>query len=366
MRAAVLRDFGAPLRIEDLELLPPRAGEVRVRVGAVGVCHTDLHYMIGDLATKLPVVPGHEGSGRITAVGEGVQRVRVGDAVALLWRPRCGNCHYCLIGQPVLCQLGKVQATTGGLPDDGETRLRATDGQPVHHLLGVSCLAEEVVVSERSVVQVPSEVPPKVAAIAGCAVITGVGAAINVMSPAAGRSLLIVGAGGVGLSCVMGARLVGAHPILVVDVEPARLELARELGATHTIDARSTDVLAAVEELVPGGVDWAVDAVGRPETLQQAVASLRPAGTAIAVGLSPVGTNVELPVNDLVQRQKRVVGSLYGSANPFVDLPRLLELYLAGRLPLDALLGSEYPLDRVNDAYASMNEGAVGRAIVVP
>lgn len=365
MKAAVLHEFGAPLRLHDVDLLPPRPGEVRVQIDAVGVCHTDYHYMMGDLTTKLPVVPGHEGAGQVTAVGDGVRRVAVGDHVALLWRPRCGECHYCLVGQPVLCELGKVQGATGGLPDDGETRLRL-DGEEVHHLLGVSCLAEEVVVSERSVVQVPAEVPARIAAIAGCAVITGVGATMNVLNQAAGRSLLIIGAGGVGLSGVMGAQLVGTHPTIVVDVEPSRLERARRLGATYTIDAREGDVVEAVRELVPGGVDWSIDAVGRPETVQQAVAALRPSGTAIAVGLARVGTNVELPLNEIVQGQKRIIGSLYGSANPFVDLPRLLELYLAGRLPLDELLGDEYPLEAVNEAYASLSAGSVGRALVIP
>ena len=194
MRAAVLHEVGTPLAIEDLVLEPPRAGEVQVRIEAAGVCHSDYHYMTGDLRCPLPVVVGHEGAGVVEDVGAGVETVRAGDTVALLWRPRCGQCPYCLIGQPVLCRLGRVQATTGGLPDDGTTRLRLEDRQ-VHHLMGVSCFAERVVVSEKSVVRVPDGVPPRIAAITGCAVITGVGAVLNVLGNCAGRSLLVLGAG---------------------------------------------------------------------------------------------------------------------------------------------------------------------------
>jgi Zn-dependent alcohol dehydrogenase len=365
VRAAVLHEPGAPLRLEDLTLEEPRAGEVKVRVEAAGVCHSDYHYMTGDLRCPLPVVVGHEGAGVVEAVGAGVEAVRPGDTVTMLWRPRCGWCEYCITGRPVMCELGRVQATTGGLPDDGTTRLRL-DGREVHHLMGVSSFAEHVVVSEKSVVAVPDGVPPRIAAITGCAVITGVGAVLNVVGECAGRSLLVLGAGGVGLSAVMGARLAGGDPIVVVDVDTAKLDRARALGATHVVQAGSEDIAEAVMAAAPGGVEWAIEAVGRAETLQQCIACLRPGGTAVAVGLGRVGGTFEIPINELVQRQKRVVGSLYGSANPLVDLPRLFRLYLAGRLPLDELLGEEYPLEAVNEAYAALTQGAVGRAVIRP
>jgi Zn-dependent alcohol dehydrogenase len=365
MRAAVLHEVGAPLVVEDLVLEPPRAGEVQVRIEAAGVCHSDYHYMTGDLRCPLPVVVGHEGAGVVEDVGAGVESVRAGETVALLWRPRCGRCPYCLTGQPVLCRLGRVQATTGGLPDDGTTRLKLGDRQ-VHHLMGVSCFAERVVVSEKSVVRVPDGVPAHIAAITGCAVITGVGAVLNVLGNCAGRSLLVMGAGGVGLSAVMGARLAGADPIVVVDVDAAKLALAERLGATHTVDAASADPVEAVMAELPDGVDAAIEAVGRSATIQQAFACLRGGGTIVAVGLGRAGATVQLPINELVQRQKRVVGSLYGSANPLVDVPRLLSLYLAGRLPLDALVGEQYALDSVNEAYAALTGGAVGRSVLVP
>jgi Zn-dependent alcohol dehydrogenase len=357
MRAAVLHQPGEPLRIEELELDDPRAGEVRVRVAAAGVCHSDHHYMTGDLPCKLPIVVGHEGAGVVEQVGDGVETVAAGDLVTMLWRPRCGRCRYCVVGQPVMCELGQVQAKTNGLPDDGTVRLHK-DGHDVHHLMGVSSFAEQVVVSEKSVVRVPAGVPPRIAAIAGCAVITGVGAVLNVLGECAGRSVLIMGAGGVGLSAVMGARLAGADPIVVADIDGAKLDKARQLGATHVVDTR--------EEELPGDMEFAIEAVGRAETLQQCIAGLRPGGTVVAVGLGRVGATFEIPINELVQRQKRVLGSLYGSANPLVDLPRLFGLYLSGRLPLDDLLGPEYPLEDVNEAYAALTGGAVGRAVLVP
>jgi Zn-dependent alcohol dehydrogenase len=364
MRAAVLRTPGEPLTIEDITLAPPKKGEIVVRVEAAGVCHSDYHYMTGDITCPLPAVLGHEGAGIVEEVGpESSGRVAVGDRVALMWRPRCGECPACIAGNPVLCRFGPLQASTGGLPD-GTSRL-SRDGEKLHHFLGVSCFADRVVVSERSVVPVPDGVPPHIAAIAGCAVITGVGAVFNAVGECAGRSLLVLGAGGVGLSAVMGARLAGADPIIVVDIDDRKLELARRLGATTIIDGRSGDAVQQVLAAVPDGVDFAIEAIGRPQTLQQAFDALSPAGTLVAVGLGRVGETFAIPVNQLVQRQKRIIGSLYGSANPLLDLPRIFQLYLSGRLPLDELVGATYPLDSVNEAYEDLR-AAVGRGVIVP
>ncbi|MGI8456779.1 MAG: zinc-binding dehydrogenase [Propionibacteriaceae bacterium] len=365
MRAAVLRETGTPLHLEDVELDPPRTGEVLVRVEAAGVCHSDLHYLTGDLTAKLPIVVGHEGAGIVESVGPGVGgRVVVGDRVALLWRPRCGECDACVAGNPVLCRFGRVLAMTNGLMD-GTTRLHG-NGERIHHLMGVSCFAERVVVSATSVLKVPDGVPPEIAAISACAVITGVGAVLNAVDRPAGRPLAVFGAGGVGLAAVMGAALTGAHPVIAVDLDPRRLELARRVGATDVVDARRSDVVDQVLQLSGGGVPWAVDAVGRPETMRQAVDSLAPAGTLVAIGLSRADATFAVPVNDLVQRQKRIVGSLYGSSNPRLDLPRIFALYLAGRLPLDELVGGRRPLAEVNEAYADLRGGGVGRTILVP
>jgi Zn-dependent alcohol dehydrogenase len=360
----VLHHVGEPVVIEDVELDPPRAGEVRVAIEAAGVCHSDHHYMVGDIPCPLPIVLGHEGAGIVVETGPGVSEVSPGDRVAMLWRPRCGRCDYCLSGRPVLCRGGRLQATTGGLLD-GTSRLHLGQTQ-VHHFLGVSCFAEEAVVSETSLVRVPDGVPAQVAAIAGCAVITGVGAVVNVVERAAGATLLIFGAGGVGLSATMGARLIGAAEIIVVDVDDARLDLAARFGATRVVNATREDLADVLLAISPEGVDWAIEAIGNPATLRQAVAALRPGGTLVAVGLTRTDATFEVPVNELVQRQKRIVGSLYGSANPAIDLPKLFSLYLSGRLPLDDLLGTRYPLQDLNLAYAELLSGAVGRGVVEP
>ncbi|WP_208543697.1 zinc-binding dehydrogenase [Rathayibacter sp. VKM Ac-2804] len=370
MRAAVLREFGAPLAVEDVDLADPGRGELLVEIDAAGVCHSDLHYLHGDLRCPLPVVPGHEGAGRVVALGPDLREgFAVGDRVALLWRPNCGRCRQCVAGRPIMCEYGPVQAASGGLLD-GTSRLSA-GGETVHHLLGVSCFAERVVVPERSVVRVPDDVPAEIAAIAGCAVITGVGAVLNVIGACLGDAVVVIGAGGVGLSAVMGARAAGATTVVAVDVDADRLALARRLGATHVIDGSSGssgggDAVEQLLALVPGGVPWVVEAVGRPETLASAVAMLQPGGTAVAVGLGRVGQRFDIPVNDLVQKQKRVVGSLYGSSIPQLDLPRIFELYRSGALPLDELVGERFALDEIGAAFAALEHGSVGRSIVVP
>jgi Zn-dependent alcohol dehydrogenase len=360
--AAVLRAVGEPLTIEDLELDPPGPGEVQVRIEAAGVCHSDLHYMTGDLPARLPIVVGHEGAGIVEAVGPGVE-LAIGQRVALTWRPRCGECDACVAGNPVLCRFGRVFAATNGL-FDGTTRLHRGE-ERIHHLMGVSCFAERVVVSATSTVPVPDGVPPEIAAIAACAVVTGVGAVLNAAASVAGRPLLVYGAGGVGLAAVMGAAVAGASPLIVVDLDPEKLELARRLGATHTVDAREGGVADRVAALT-GGVPWVIEAVGRPDTMREAFACLAPAGTLVAVGLSATDAVLEVPITELVQRQKRIVGALYGLANPRLDLARIFALYLAGRLPLDLLLGTRRPLVEVNEAYADLRAGAPGRGVLVP
>lgn len=364
MRAAVLRTPGEPLTIEDVDLAEPGPGEVQVRVEAAGVCHSDLHYMSGDLPCRLPIILGHEGAGVVERVGPGVTRLAPGDQVVMMWRPRCGHCEFCASGRPGLCTSARIQVESGGLLD-GTSRLTAGE-ERVNHFLGVSCFAEQCVVAQESVIRVPEGTPPQIASVVGCAVITGVGAVLNVMAAATGQGCLIVGAGGVGLSAVMGAALAGAYPIIVSDVGRDKLELATALGATHTVNAAEGPVEAAVEEISPGGVPWAFEAVGKPETVQTSMACLRPGGTTVAIGLGAASTVVQVRLNELVQREKRLVGSLYGSANTVIQIPRLLELYAAGRLPLDRLLGASYSLDGVNNAYAALADGALGRSVILP
>jgi Zn-dependent alcohol dehydrogenase len=366
VKAAVLHAVGEPMRLEEVRLAEPRATEVLVRVQAAGVCHSDLHYLTGDLACRLPVILGHEGTGIVEQTGAEVRGVEPGDAVVLMWRPRCGRCAFCLSGRPALCSAIKAAVAAGGLLD-GTSRLGLADGRTVHHFLGVSCFAEYCVVGQESVVRIPPGIPPRIAALAGCAVVTGTGAALNVMGPAAapGSGVLIIGAGGVGLSVLLGAAMTGAYPVIVADVSEARLALAKSLGASHVVNTSGYDLASAVRDVLPDGVQWAFEAVGQPETLLSGVRSLRPAGTLVAIGLSAAGRTVPLPINELVQKDLRVVGSLYGSANTVLQIPQLLELHRAGRLRLDGLLGSSYRLEDINEAFARLPAESVGRGLIL-
>jgi Zn-dependent alcohol dehydrogenase len=359
----VLYEPGQPLRVEEVELAPPKAAEVRVRVVAAGVCHSDYHYMKGDLATDLPAVLGHEGAGVVEEVGTGVTTVAPGDHVVLLWRSGCGRCRYCSAGRPALCQEAAALRNTGRLLD-GTSRL-SREGRPLNHFLGVSCFADATVCPEQSVLKIDSDLPLSIAALAGCSVMTGVGAATNSAHVEAGSSVLVIGAGGVGLCAVMGAQLCGAAQIVVADINPAKLEMAREFGATDLVDASAQDVVRATRQLSNGGVDFAFEAIGRPETLTQAVRALRAGGVAVAVGVAPPSARAEISPFDLVLQEKTLKGSIYGSTRPHADFPRLFELYRRGRLPLDRLLSRRYPLEDVNQAYDAMLAGEVARSVIM-
>lgn len=364
MRAAVLRALRAQITIDEVELAAPRASEVRVRVKAAGVCHSDYHFVTGDLVTPLPAVLGHEGAGVVAEVGRDVTSVAPGDHVLFLWRPGCGRCAFCQAGRPALCTSG-LRARSSGLLDDGTSRL-SLGGERVHHVLGVSCFADEVVVSERAVQKIPESVPMEIAALLGCAVMTGVGAVVNTARVRPGSSVLVIGAGGVGQCIVMGARLAGAGVIVVADVAARKLEAATALGATHVVDPSAEDLVKAVRARTNGGVDHAFEAIGRPDTLAQAVRALRAGGTAVAVGLGSGDARVEVGINDLVLQEKSLVGSLYGSTRPAVDVPMLIALYESGRLPLEQLLSRRYALEDINDAFAAMLSGEVTRSVIVP
>ncbi len=366
MKAAVLHAAGEPLRLEEVALAEPGPGEVLVRVQAAGVCHSDLHYMTGDLACRLPAILGHEGAGLVERTGPDVRGVAPGDGVILMWRPRCGRCEFCRDGRPAQCAAIKVPVATGGLLD-GTSRLSLRDGRPVHHFLGVSCFAEYCVVARESVVVIPPGTPAAIAALAGCAVVTGVGAVLNVMGyPATpGAGVLIIGAGGVGLSALLGARLAGADPVIVADVSRPRLDLAEALGASHTVDAAEADLPEAVHDVLSSGVQWAFEAVGKPETLVAGLRSLRNTETLVAIGLSRAGQTVPVPINELVQKDLRVIGSLYGSADTVRLIPQLLHWHREGRLPLDTLLGAQYRLEEINEAYARLPAQSVGRSLIM-
>jgi len=360
VRAAVLREVGSPLEIAELRLDPPRAGEVEVRLHAAGVCHSDLSMIEGGIATPLPVVLGHEGAGVIEAVGEGVRSVSVGDHVVLNWVPMCGHCFFCLHGQPQLCASG---AYTPGLMDDGTTRLFDGDA-PVHHGLHAASFAERTVVREKSVVKVDEDIPFAVAAVVGCAVTTGVGAALRTADVRAGERVAVIGCGGVGLSVIQGCRLAGASQIIAVDRVPSRLNAAQSFGATDVVEGG--DKAASAVRALTGklGVDVAFEVAGIPALQRQAWDMTRRGGRTILVGVPRQDGETTFPSILLSVSEKTLKGCYYGSAYPPRDFPALLDLYRAGKLDLDALVTQRLPLEGVNDAFAAMRSGEQLRTVL--
>ena len=361
MRAAVFYEVGQPLAVEAVELEPPRSGEVSVRIAATGVCHSDLHYIKGELTTPMPVVLGHEAAAVVEAVGDGVDSVRPGDHVVLLFAPACGRCRYCDSGRPHLCEMR--YRVRGKMPD-GTTRLRK-GGQELNHFTCVSSWAERAVVPESGVLPIGEDVPLTVAALLGCAVTTGVGAVVNTARVQAGSSVAVFGVGGVGVNVVQGARIAGAATIVAVDLLDHRLEAARRFGATHTVNAGQEDPVRAIQGLTGGGADYAFEVIGRASTVRQAVDCIARGGVAVAVGLPPAREEYAVPGPAFVFNEKTLRACFYGSARLRADIPRLIDLYHGKRLLLDELITATYPLDRVNDAVAALDRGDGLRGLLV-
>ncbi len=362
-RAAVLFEVGKGLEVCELDVAAPQAGEVLIRMAAGGVCHSDLHVMTGHLGAPLPAVLGHEGSGVVADVGPGVTSVKAGDHVLPLWRLSCGDCEYCTGGRPALCAAGSQVRMTGRLLD-GTTRF-SLGGREVKHFAGVSSFSEYSVVPERAVLKIPSDLPLDRAALVGCAVITGVGAVINCAKVKPGSSVAVFGTGGVGLNVVQGAALAGAERIIAVDLLDGKLQFARQFGATHTVNARSGDPVQQIRELMGGrGVDYAFEVIGLPATMRQAFDVLSKRGMCVVVGVSPFTAEVSVPVMSLVYEERVLTGSVYGSSRPRLDIPKLFDLYRAGRLKLDELLTRTYPFAEINEAYAALERGEVARSVV--
>jgi NDMA-dependent alcohol dehydrogenase len=363
MLAAVLHGTNEPLRIEDVDLAPPGPGEVAVRIHASGVCHSDWNAIAGDSIVPLPTILGHEGAGVVEEVGDGVRGVTPGDHVVLSWMPSCGRCFYCRGGRPNLCESALPGLFDGTLVD-GAMRL-SQNGRPVYHYAFLSTFAERSVVPEASCVPIRQDVRLEVAAIVGCAVMTGVGAAINRARVEAGSSAIVFGAGGVGLSVVLGCRLSGARDIVAVDPVESKRALALELGATRAVDPSSEDPVEAARQLTDGrGADYAFVAAGVPALFPEAYTATRRGGTLVCIGLTREDTQVSFPATALVREEKIVTGSLYGTCRDRDDMPRLLDLYMAGRLDLDRLITRTYGLEEINEAFADMNAGAVARGVV--
>jgi S-(hydroxymethyl)glutathione dehydrogenase/alcohol dehydrogenase len=361
-RAAVMTGVGQPVAVEELELRPPGKKEALVQIVAAGVCHSDLHTIQGIIEKPFPIVGGHEGAGVVLEVGEGTTLVKPGDHVILSWVPDCGRCHYCIIGRPNLCD-ARAPFAAGTLAD-GTVRFYRGD-QPVWHWAGVSCMSEYTVVPETGAIPISKDLPLDRMALVGCAVMTGVGAVINTARAEPGSTVAIFGVGGVGLNVVQGAVLANAGRIIAVDVMDGKLEMARQFGATHTINARSEDPVARIRELTSGaGADYAVEAIGRPETVKQAFLAIRKGGKAIAIGIGAPSAEIPIPAQWLVYGERTLCGCFYGSARVRLEFERMIRFYLDGKLRLDELITRHYRLEEINDAFRAMEAGEVARSVL--
>lgn len=370
-RAAVLRQMALPppyaqsrpLRIESLELAPPGRDELLLRVLAAGLCHSDLSVIDGSRPRGMPMVLGHEACAEVVECGPGISGFAVGDRVVSSFVPSCGACSPCAAGRAALCEPA-AQSNTAGSLLGGERRWPVLDGVAIQHHLGVSAFAEYCVVSVRSVVKVPSELDPAIAALFGCAVLTGVGAVINTARLAAGESAAVIGLGGVGMAAVLGARASGAWPLIAIDTQQTKCDVALALGATHAVRADAVDALEQVRQISGGGVQHCFECVGSASALAQAFAMTGRGGCTISAGLPDPSQRLNVPAVSLVAEERTIRGSYMGSAVPRRDIPRYLALYRAGLLPVDALLSHRLALDEINTGFDRLAAGEALRQVV--
>jgi len=359
MRAAVLHRVPGEIEVTEVRVDRPGPHEVLVKTAATGLCHSDLHVLDGQLPARFPVCLGHESAGVIEAVGDQVTDLAPGDHVITCLSVFCGHCEHCLTGFPNRCENPETRRGSTEPP-----RLSLEDGTPVAQFTNLGSFAEQQLVHEHALVKIVDDMPLDRAALIGCAVITGVGAVWHTAKVQPGETVAVIGCGGIGLNCVQGARIAGAVRIIAIDRVPAKLALAEHFGATDVINAAEVDPAAAVRELTGGGVHHAFEAIGLKITAEQAFAILRSGGTATIIGLLPPSEKVELPAFALFG-ERRIQGSRMGSNRFRVDMPRLVDLYLQGRLKLDELVAERIPMDRVNEGFATMKGGQSARSVIV-
>ena len=366
MRAAVLHNYGQPMKVEEVEIDDPKPTEVKVKIAASGVCHSDYAFILGEQYWEggMPMILGHEGAGIVEKAGSAVTTVKPGDHVVLSWIYACGNCYYCTVGKSNMCDVGRGEMVTGNTLADGTNRYHK-DGKLYYHFLGISTMAEYTICDEKSVVKIDKDIPLDKAALVGCAVMTGVGAVINTAKPAAGESLAVFGSGGVGISCIQGAVLSGAYPIIAVDVKQNKLELAKQFGATHTVDASKVNAVEEIQKITGGGANYTFEAVGQPQLMRDSWDALAKCGTAVVIGGAKMGDEVSIPALDFPFTEKTIRGTGYGSARMNVDIPKLLDLYRGDKLNLDDMVTSTYPLDAVNEAFADLHAGKNLRGVLM-
>lgn len=353
MKAAVFFGVGKPVRVQEVELKEPGAGEVRVRLKAAGLCHSDLSVIDGTIPYPTPVVLGHEGAGVIDAIGAGVTSVREGDTVIVSTLSHCGRCPACELGKPTQCR---------NAPSPKDAKPFSVDGQPAFQFANSSVFAEATVVREQGAIPIDARVPFDRACLIGCGIMTGFGAVINRAKVETGATMAVFGVGGIGLNCVQGGVMAGAAKIIAVDVLPQKLEWAQRFGATHIIDSSKVDAVSAIRDLTGGGVDYSFEAVGNVNVIKQALEALGPGGALTIVGVPKMGTSFDFVVHALYQN-KAILGCRYGTARPRVDFPMLADLYLSGRLKIDELITQHYKLDDFDAAIADLREGHLARGV---
>ena len=358
MKAAVLREVGKPLQIEQVQINKPGPHEVLIRTSAAGCCHSDLHFMEGSYPTALPSVLGHESAGVVEQVGSEVHTVKVGDHVITCLSAFCGHCDQCLTGHLSLCTSAE---TKRGAED--EPRLTTLNGA-MNQYLNLSSFAEQMLIHEHACVAIRKDMPLDRAALIGCSVMTGVGAVIHTSNVRPGETVAVIGCGGVGLAAINGAAIAGAGRIIAVDMVGSKLNLAKHFGATDVIDASQGDPVKQVQELTKGGVNHSFEAIGLKATTEQAFRMLARGGTANVIGMIPVGTMIELHGVEFLG-EKRIQGSLMGSNRFPVDMPRLVDFYMNGKLKLDELISQRIKLEQVNDAFTEMKKGELARSVIV-
>jgi alcohol dehydrogenase len=371
IRAAVLNAMGAampyakskPLSIQEVELEGPGQGEILVRMGAAGLCHSDLSVINGDRPRPTPMALGHEAAGVVEALGPGVDDLKKGDHVVLVFVPSCGHCNPCAEGRPALCEPGAAANTAGTLLS-GARRLFSNDGKPVFHHMGCSAFAEAAVVSRRSAVKVNPDLPLDEAALFGCAILTGVGAVVNTAQVRAGSSVAVVGLGGVGLASVLGSVASGARHTIAVDLSDDKLALAKSLGATHTFNAGDPELVDKVKKATNGGVDYAIEMAGSTRAFETAYRITRRGGTTVTAGLPPPSATWAMPSTNLVAEERTIKGSYIGTCVPSRDLPRYIDLYMQGRLPVDKLMSGHLKLEEINEGFDRLHEGKAVRQVV--
>ena len=358
-RAAILEKPGDGLVIGDVEFADPMPHEVLIDTKACGLCHSDLHFIDGSYPHALPCIPGHEAAGVVRAVGSEVKTLKPGDHVVSCLSAFCGQCEFCVTGRMALCLGASTRRGKGDAP-----RMTRNGGEPVNQMLNLSALSEQMLIHENACVSIDKDMPLDRAAVIGCAVTTGAGTIFNACKVTPGETVLVVGCGGVGLATINAAKIAGAGKVIAADPLPEKRELAKVLGATHTVDALAEDAANQIIEISGGGVDWGIEAVGRQASADLAVASLKRGGTAVVLGMMPLDCKVGLGAFDLLSG-KKLMGAIMGMNHFPVDLPRLVDFYMRGLLDLDTIIAERISLEQVNDGFEKMRGGSHARSVVM-